>query len=117
HEVRRPRAGRREAHTRDARRLRVAVGGVGRALLVPAQDVTDGRVEQRIVGRQDRAARDTEDVLYALPLQRVNKRLGAADLLSRLELHLVTSCSYFPEIRKTSRPETRGRSEPALGLA
>ena len=42
------------------RGARVAVGHVRRALLVADEDVADRVLEQRVVGRHDRAARITE---------------------------------------------------------
>ena len=57
--------------------LGVPGGRVTGALLVPDQDVPDHLgVEQRVVGRQDRAARDAEHHVCADPLERVDQRLG-----------------------------------------
>jgi hypothetical protein len=56
----------------------VAGGRVARALLVPDQDVPDDLgVEQRVVGRQDGAARDAEHHVGADSLERVHQCLRA----------------------------------------
>jgi hypothetical protein len=61
-----------------ARAARVAFGGVGRALLVADQDVLQARlVEQRVIDRQDRAARIAEQHLDALVHEAANHDLGA----------------------------------------
>ncbi len=60
-EVGRARTGGGDAHAHAARRARVPVGHVSRTLLVPNEDVTDRRLEHRVVGRHDRAARIAED--------------------------------------------------------
>ena len=52
---------------------RVAVGHVRGALLVTHQDVANRAVPQRVVGRQNRAARIAEDGLYALAFQALPK--------------------------------------------
>ena len=49
------------------------------ALLVADQDVADLRVEQRVVGGQDRAARDAEDDLDAHGLERPDEALRSGD--------------------------------------
>ena len=76
HQVRRARAAGRHAHADAAGGLRVPGGRVARALLVPDQDVPDDLgVEQRVVGRQDGAARNAEHHVRADPLERVHQRL------------------------------------------
>ena len=61
----------------------VALRRVTGALLVPDQDVPDlGRVEQRVVGGQDRAAGDAEDGVDAGVLERADQALRPGDLLS-----------------------------------
>ena len=66
----------RHAHADAARGLRVAGGGVAGALLVPDQDVPDQLgVQQRVIGRQDGAARDAEHHVRADPLERVDQGL------------------------------------------
>ncbi len=76
HQVGRTRAGGGHADADLAGGLRVALGGVPAALLVADQDVADGRgVEQRVVGRQDRAARDAEDDLRPDALERADQGL------------------------------------------
>src|SRR5205085_10033596 len=61
-------------------RVRVSLRGVARSLLVAAQDVSDAGVQERVVGRQDRAAGDAEDDIDALALEGLEHRLGAGDL-------------------------------------
>ncbi|BDD81843.1 hypothetical protein TPB0596_16060 [Tsukamurella pulmonis] len=52
------------------------------ALLVPHEDVADLlRVEERVVDREDAAARNTEDRVHADLLKRPDDRLGAGDAL------------------------------------
>ena len=76
HQVRRARPAGRHAHADAAGGLRVPGGRVARALLVPDQDVPDDLgVEQRVVGRQDGAARNAEHHVRADPLERVHQRL------------------------------------------
>ncbi len=53
--------------------LRISGGSVTGALLVAHQDVADRAVEQRVVRRQDRSARDTEDDLDPGRLERANE--------------------------------------------
>ena len=62
-EVRRAGSARADAHADATGRARVALGGVTRALLVPAEHVVQliGVLRQRVVERHDRAARDAED--------------------------------------------------------
>ena len=58
----------------------VALGRVAGALLVPDQDVPDlDRVVERVVRREDRAARDAEDVLGARALQGLDQALCPGD--------------------------------------
>ncbi len=64
-EVRRARAGRREAHAGAARRAREALRGVRGALLVPHEEVPDRRAVERVVERQRGAAGVPEDVGHA----------------------------------------------------
>ncbi len=59
----------------------IPLGGVAGALLVAHEDVAHLRgVEQRVVGRQDRAAGDAEDGVGADRLEREDERLGTGDL-------------------------------------
>ena len=64
-----PGAGGRERHADLAGRLRVALGGVSRALLVARLDVLEVGVVDRVVRRQVRAAGDPEDVLDPFGLE------------------------------------------------
>jgi hypothetical protein len=58
------------------------------ALLVAHQDVPQHLgVEQRVVRRQDRPARDAEDDLRADPLERAHERLRSGEALG-LVVHL-----------------------------
>jgi hypothetical protein len=48
------------------------------SLLVPGEDVTHGRpARERVVQRQDRAAREPEGDVDALGLERAENRIGA----------------------------------------
>ncbi len=113
-EVRRAGTAGRHADADLAGRRGVALGGVARALLVPDQDVPDlDRVVERVVRREDRAARDAEDVLGARALQGPDQALGArnrcpAALLAHRDLPLVPLVLCH---KKTPRPggQTRGR--------
>ena len=69
------RAARRHADADASGRHRVALGGVPSALLVAHEDVADRRVEQRIVGGQDRATGDAEDRLGTDVLERLDQAL------------------------------------------
>ena len=73
-------AGRGHGDAHLAGRPRVSLGGVAGPLLVAAQHVPHAGVEQRVVGRQDRAAGDAEDDVDALALERLEQRLRAGDL-------------------------------------
>jgi hypothetical protein len=97
-EVRRPRARRRDRDADLAARPRVAVGHVGRPLLVPDEDVPDRVIQHGVVGGQDRASGIPEDRLDAFPQQAFPDDLGASEHLS----HRVsppktkTPGSFFP---------------------
>ena len=60
----------------------VAVGHVGGALLVPDQDVTDGVVEHRVVGGEDRPARIPEHARHAFADERFPEDLCAGAFLT-----------------------------------
>ena len=79
HGVGGPRAGGDEADPRPPRRAGVPVGGVDRTLLVTDKDVLQRRVEERVVQRQHRAAREAEDDLHPLRQERLDDHLGAGD--------------------------------------
>jgi hypothetical protein len=60
---------------------------VAGALLVPDEDVAQLRgVEERVVGREDRAARDAEHRVDADVLQGADQRLGSRHLFGRHDL-------------------------------
>ena len=81
HEVAAAGAGRRHRDADLAGRPRIPLGRVARALLVPAQDVPDRRVEQRVVRGQDRPAGDPEDDVDAFALEGLEQRLGAVTFI------------------------------------
>ena len=71
-----PRCG--HADPRAPGHLRVSGGRVTGALLVADQDVPDrGRVEERVVQRQDGTSRDAEHDVHTQPLQRPDQGRGA----------------------------------------
>jgi len=57
------------SHTHPAGRHRVALGHMAGTLLMTGQHVTYRAVEQRVVGGENRPARNTEDRLHALVLE------------------------------------------------
>ena len=65
---------------RTAGRVRVALGHVAGALLVAHEDVADRRVDQRVVDREDGAARKAEHDLGALHLEALDEGLGSGQL-------------------------------------
>ena len=78
HEVRRARPGRGDGDADASRRTRVALGHVTRALLVPGEDVPNGRpAGERVVQRQDRAAGEPEGDVDAFGFERAQDRVGA----------------------------------------
>ena len=68
-------------HARPSADARVALGHVRGALLVADQDVLDLGVEQRVVGRQDRAARVAEDYFDAFGDQALDNDLRSGQFL------------------------------------
>ena len=74
-------AGRDEQDADLAGRARIALGGVGRALLVAHEDVADlFLVEDRVIDRQHRAAGIAEDDIDALILQRFDDHFRAGHM-------------------------------------
>ena len=70
HGVGRPRAGGDQHHAHLAGAAGIALGGVHRRLLVPDEDVADlVLLEDRVINRQDGAARIAENNLDALRLE------------------------------------------------
>ncbi len=57
----------------------VTLGHVTSTLFVTHEDVTDGRVEQGVVGGKDAAAGETENGLHMLHLQRLDEGLGPGE--------------------------------------
>jgi len=82
HHIRGARPGRGDGHTDAPGSARVAVGHVRGALFMADENVLDLRVEQRIVSRQDRAARIAEDDIDAFGNQTLDN-----DLCSRKFFH------------------------------
>ena len=77
HRVRRPRPRGHQHHADLAGGARIALGRVHRAPLLADQDVADRvLLEQRVVDRQDGAARVAENHLHALVLQGAQQDLG-----------------------------------------
>jgi hypothetical protein len=66
-----------EDHAGLAGRPRVAIGHVGRPLLVANQDQLDLRIDQRVEDGHGRPAGEAKDVLHALALQAPNELLGS----------------------------------------
>ena len=79
HQVGGTRARRGHAHAHPPGRGGEPLGGVAGALLVADQDVADRGVHQRVVRREDGAARDAEDVGGAGGLQRLDQALRTGD--------------------------------------
>ena len=78
HEVRRSGPGRRDRHPDLPRRTGVPLGHVPRALLVSGEDVSDRRAARnRVVGWEDRAARNPEGDVHALVLERAQDGVRA----------------------------------------
>ena len=92
----RPRGGNGDADS--AAGARVTVGHVRRALFVPHQHVVDlGVFAQRVIGRQNRSTRITEDVLHAFALEAFPDNLSTGFLhkLHDLSLLCVPSCPLW----------------------
>ena len=89
-EVRRAGARGRHADAHPAGRRGVALGGVAGALLVAHEDVPHlDRVEERVVGGQDRAAGDAEDGVDVHRLEREHEALRAGHLDRRARPRLL----------------------------
>ena len=79
HCVGRPRSGGDQHHARFAGRAGIALRRMHRGLLVPDQDVAQAvLLKQGVIDRQHRAARISENDLYALVDQRLDDHLRAA---------------------------------------
>ncbi len=76
HEVGGARAGGDDARAHPAGGVGVALGRVAGTLLMPREDVAQDRgIHQRVIGREDRAARDAEDVGHPRELKRTDQGL------------------------------------------
>ena len=81
--VRGARAGGHDAHAHTAGRHGIAFGGMACGLLVAHQYESEFRIVlDRMVDRQNRTARNAENVLNSQILQRTNQRFGAGHLLA-----------------------------------
>ena len=80
-DVRGARPARHEADAGSPGHARVAVGHMGRALLVAREDVTDGRIVERVVDFDDGAAGIPEDHVDALGLEGSDDGARAGHLL------------------------------------
>ena len=79
-----------------ARCARIAVGHVDRALLVPDEDVADGKFAQRIVRGQNRAAGVAEDLAHTLAFERRPDDFRAGETCAlRSFLASLISCSLL----------------------
>ena len=101
--------------------VRVAAGGVAGALLVADQHVAQLlRVEQRVIDRQHRAARNAEDDLDVEFLQRPDHRLRAGKLLRAQ--HVSVGAGFAAVSRRPRRvplagPDAAGRVVGALTVS
>ena len=89
----------------------VPLGRVARALLVADQDVPDLRVEEGVVRRKDRAARDAEDVLRAGVLERLDQALRTGDRLGTCGSLLGHLLIFSVAVRPTKNPSCRSADE------
>ncbi len=64
----------------------VPLGHVAGSLLVPDEDVPNGRVEDGVVGREDGAARQAEDDLHPFHLEALDEGLGPGQFHARPSL-------------------------------
>ncbi len=101
-DVGRRRPGGDHGDTGTARDVRIALGHVAGALLVAHQDVPDGAVEQRVVHREDAAARKPEDGVHALHLE------GFDECLRTVQLHVLGA--FRSKTTTTSRLGGRERT-------
>ena len=100
--------------------LRVAVGGVTAALLVPDEDVADLRVvAEDVVDRQDHAARVAEQRVGALEDERLHERVRAdpgplpvADLVEHLPACLLDRRSAHGAVTRHVASTLRRRPRP-----
>src|SRR5690606_36296543 len=101
HQVRRARAGSRDADADPPAGARVAVGGERRPLLVAHQHMLQRRAVERVVERHDRAAGVAEERIDALGLECLHQPVRtvhyAASFWSlELSSHTIFSPSFLP---------------------
>ena len=115
YQVERLRAGRRHHDARAPGHLRVPGGRVTGALLVADQDVPDrGRVEERVVQREDGTARDAEHDVHTQPLQRPDQGRGARHPGAGRGGGLAARRGVTA-VRPRRRPRARVRAGPLAG--
>src|SRR5690606_34968288 len=102
---------RRETHAGPPRRARDALRDEAGTLLVTGEHVPDSaRAIERVIDRQDGAARYAGDEPHALPLQQANDNLGSGQSFHRKLLRLVAG-------RESTEPMTKKpRSAHAGGV-
>src|SRR5690606_10945313 len=100
----RPAGGHADAHL--TRSSGVALGGVSGALLVAAEDVVEpvGILGQRVVERHDRATRDAEDDLDALPYERFTDDLCSGSFVRHGQSSVVCGTTPIDTPSSSSRP-------------
>ena len=94
HEVRRRRPGRHQRHSWSPGDVGIALGHVPSALLVAHEDVTDRRLQQRVVGRQDAPTREPEDDVDRLHLQGLDEGLGSGEFHVRRPISRCMLCGF-----------------------
>ena len=121
HDVGGARAAGHHGHPGAAGGVGVALRHVAGALLVAHQDVADGRVDDRVVHRQDGAAGQAEDRFDALHLQALDEGLTTIEFHRRFLARSVFGVRLGASDRKRKRPpageaevRTRGVGRRAL---
>src|SRR5439155_22802744 len=81
----------------------VTLRHVPRVVLVAGEDVADARTAcERVVGRQDRPARDPEDDVHTFRLERAENRVGAEHLHAATPANSVSVRAPGRAARRTS---------------
>src|SRR6266849_1806602 len=111
--VRSARTGGRNRNAYVSADARVAVGHVGCALLVTHQHVMDLAVLQRVVGGKNRAARISEDVLHAFPLETFPDDLCSGFHRQLPIFNYVTPCDLSTPWVSDSQAKMKGPSSAA----